>query len=184
MTQQTTVNETPPSERDAINELFAQHYKASFRTAQRILRSREDSEDAVQNAYCSAFRNFHRFRGESSFKTWLTSIVVNCCLLQLRKRRAKALVALDDVQRTLASHAATPEALCYLRELQAAHAKAASELPQILRDVYTCSVISGVAFPNVTHRLGLTTAAAKSRLLRARRRVEHSLQLAVEGRAA
>ena len=69
MCQEANLLNVPPFRRDSLNELFAEHYKASLWTALRILRSKEDSEDAVQNAYCAAFRNFHQFRGESSFKT-------------------------------------------------------------------------------------------------------------------
>lgn len=170
------VSETLPSEGDAINKLFAEHYKASLRTAKGILRLREDSEGAVQTAYCAAFRHLHRFRGESSFKTWITRIVVNCCLMQLRDRRARPQVPLDDVESTVASHGATPEVLCYLAELEAAHARAASGLPRVLRDVYAESAISGIAFPKVADQLGLTATAAKSRLFRARRKVQHALQ--------
>jgi DNA-directed RNA polymerase specialized sigma24 family protein len=65
--QPTNISENPSSQDDTINELFAKHYKASFRPPYKILRSREDSEDAAQTAYCAAFRHFHRFRGESSF---------------------------------------------------------------------------------------------------------------------
>jgi len=184
MYQEANVNETLPSQGDAINELFAQHYGASLRTAYRILRAKEDAEDAVQTAYCAAFRSFNKFRGESSFKTWITRIVVNCCLMQLRERRVRTQVALDDLQRPLESRAATPEALCYLAELQVARAKAASRLPKVLHDVYVESVISGIAFPKVADQLGLTASAAKSRLFRARRRVEHALQPAIQRRAA
>jgi RNA polymerase sigma-70 factor (ECF subfamily) len=184
MYQQANVNETLPSQGDAINELFAQHYGASLRTAYRILRSKEDAEDAVQTACFAAFRNFNKFRGESSFKTWIARIVVNSCLMQLRERRAKRQVALHDIQPALESHALTPETLCYQRELQAAHTKAAARLPQKLKDVYAPCLIADIAFPAVAHHLGLTKSAAKSRLFRARRRVEHSLQSVIRGKAA
>lgn len=184
MYQQTNGDETLPFPGDTINELFAQHYKASLRTAQRILRSKEDCEDAVQTAYCAAYRKFHTFRGESSFKTWITSIVVNCCLMQLRERRARPQLALDDTLPVLESHAASPEALCYQAELRAAHTRAVSMLPKLLHDVYAESVISGIEFPKVADQLGLTAAAAKSRLFRARRRVEHALQSVIQQRAA
>lgn len=183
MYQQANVNESLPSTGDAITELFAGYYKASLRTAYRIFRSKEDSEDAVQTAYCAVFRAFHRFRGESSFNTWITRIVVNCCLMQLRERRAGRQVALGDIEGTVASHAATPEALCYLAELQAAHARAASGLPQVLHAVYAQSVIAGTAFPTVVHHLRLTPAA-KSRLFRARRKVEHALVPMIQRGAA
>lgn len=184
MYQQASGNHILSCQGDAINELFARHYAASLRTAYRVLRSKEDAEDAVQTAYCAAFRSFNKFRGESSFKTWITRIVVNCCLIQLRERRAKPQVALDDVQSVLESFASTPEALCYLAELRAAHTKAASRLPPDLYEVYAWCVLPGVAFPKVAHRLGLTLAAAKSRLFRARRKVERSLQLGIQRRAA
>ena len=184
MYQQMNVNETPRFQGDAINELFGQHYKASLRTAYRILRSQEDSEDAVQTAYCAAYRSLHRFRGESSFKTWITRIVVNCCLMQLRERRARPQVALDDLLPALESHTATPETLCYVGELQAAHTTAASRLPQKLKDVYAPCLIAGMAFPTVAHHLGLSANAAKSRLFRARRKVEQALQSISQRRAA
>jgi len=184
MHQQANVNEALPVQGTPINELFAQHYKASLLTAYRLLRSKEDSEDAVQTAYFSAFRHFHGFRGESSFKTWITRIVVNCCLMQLRDRRARPQVPLDDAESTVASNAATPEVLCYRAELEAAHARAASGLPRLLRDAYAESVISGIAFPKVADQLGLTATAAKSRLFRARRKVEHALQPMIQRRAA
>jgi RNA polymerase sigma-70 factor, ECF subfamily len=156
-----------PSQGNMINELFAQNYAASLRTAYAILRSKDDAEDAVQTAYCAAFRGFSKFRGESSFRTWITLITVNCCLIQLREHRARPLVALDDLLRPLESHATTPEILGYLRELQAAHTRAGSRLPESLHDVYVHSVMCSAAFPAVAPRLGLRRAAAKPRLFRA-----------------
>ena len=72
----------------------------------------------------------------------------------------------------------------YLRELQAAHTKAASRLPQKLKDVYAPCLIADIAFSTVAHDLGLTANAAKSRLFRARRKVEHTLQPMIQRRAA
>ena len=94
------VGETLPFEGDVINKLFAEHYKASLRTAKGILLSREDSEDAVQTACCAE------------------------------------------------------------------------------------SVISGIAFPKVADQLGLAAAAAKLRLFRARRKVEHALHPVIHRWAA
>ena len=174
----------PCAQGDVIDELFAQHYGASLRTAYGILRCKEDAEDAVQTAYFAAFRNFKRFRGESTFKTWITRIVVNCCLSRLREHCAKPRVALDDLQRLPESHAVTPEMLCYLRELESAHEKATSRLPQQLKDVYAPCVIADVALTTVAHHLSLTANAAKSRLHRARRKVKRSLQGVIQRRAA
>jgi hypothetical protein len=82
MYQQTNVNETLAFQGDAINEFFAQYYKASLRTAHRILRSEKDS------------------------------------VMQLRECRARPQLALDDILLALETHAAPPEALCYLAALR------------------------------------------------------------------
>src|SRR5262249_22422088 len=66
-------------DRLAIAELFRRHYPSSLSVARRILGSGEDSYDAVQTAYCSAFEHFSSFRGEAGFRTWITRIVMNCC---------------------------------------------------------------------------------------------------------
>src|SRR6202051_4799679 len=58
-----------------------------------ILRNREDAEDAVQEAFTSAHRNFPGFEGRSAMATWLTRIVVNAALMLLRKRKSSLLVA-------------------------------------------------------------------------------------------
>lgn len=187
MDRPANISESRHSQDKDISQSFVQHYKAFFRIAYRILRSKEDAEDAVQTAYCAASRDVHSFRGESSHKTWMTRIVVNCALGQLRTQRARLHVRFEDIQRSLPlveSQTLTPEALCYFRELQAAHRKAVSRLPQGLHAVYEPCIVSGVAFQQVANRLGLTTTAAKARLSRARRKVERALQPLVPGRAA
>lgn len=164
---------------DAVNQLFAQHYKHSLRIASRILRTKEDCEDAVQTAYGNAFRKLHTYRGESSFGTWITQIVLNCCRERLRERDARQQLGVDGAERTLRLHESqkiTPEELCYRRELEAAHQHAASCLPRILHDVYVPCEIEGSPFEEVARRLGLTPGAAKTRLFRACRKVEQTLR--------
>jgi RNA polymerase sigma-70 factor (ECF subfamily) len=187
MHQPNNGTDTIPIEPEALNALFAQHYQGSLRVARKILRSREDSEDAVQTAYFAAFRNLRAFRGEASFKTWITRIVVHACLAQMRKRRARPWVAFDDATQAdpmIESNEVTPETLCGSRELRDAHVSAAARLPRRLRDVYVPCAISGLAVPGVACRLGLTVTAAKARLFRARRKVEISLQPVARRRAA
>src|SRR5215467_8928879 len=58
-----------------------------LRTAHRITRSREDAEDAVQDALMRAFMHVKDFDGRSSFGTWITRIAINSALMILRKKR-------------------------------------------------------------------------------------------------
>jgi RNA polymerase sigma-70 factor (ECF subfamily) len=162
---------------EAINRVFAEHYRSSLKTACCILRSREDAEDAVQTAYCCAFRNVDAFRGDSTFKTWITRIVVNACLAQLRQRNARLEIQGVDVsQMPVPCDTQSPEGRCYREELECAHRRAISKLPDRLREVYQLRVISEMRSEAVAGRLGMTKAAVKSRMFRAQASLRKSLQ--------
>ena len=84
---------------DAMAELFRRHYPYSIAVARRILPAQEEFLDAVQSAYLSAFRKFQSFRGDASFKTWITRIVLNQCLMRLRDpRRYRIVFSLDQLE--------------------------------------------------------------------------------------
>ena len=165
----------------ALSELFSRHYTSSLRLAWTMLRSQEDAEDAVQAAYFLAFRNIANFRGEASFKTWITRIVVNCCLLQIRgpwRRVSWAQIEDSDGKSTLELLRSTtpdPETSAWFSELNSAHAQAVARLPKNLRDAYALHVVSGLALTDVAEVLGLTLAATKTRVFRARAMVRTRL---------
>ena len=102
-------------------ETLSERYRQQlFRAAHRITRSREDAEDAVQDALLRAFVHRRDFEGRSNFGTWLTSITVNSVLIILRKRRAPLETAIDrnndfgvdSPSYQIADHAPNPET-CY-----------------------------------------------------------------------
>jgi RNA polymerase sigma-70 factor (ECF subfamily) len=168
--------------RAAIGELFEIHYPSSLRVARGILRSEAESQDAVQAAYLSALRHLSDFRENAAFKTWITRIVVNCCLMQIRERRNRvAWSDLKEVERTarvsvLASPAPTPEENASGLELASAHARALERLPRHWREAYILRHVSGLPLKQVASELGVTVAAAKTRLFRARSRMRWLLR--------
>jgi RNA polymerase sigma-70 factor, ECF subfamily len=81
----------------AFESLVMPHWMALRRVTQRILRNREDAEDAVQNALLDAFRNLSDFQGRSQFSTWLTQIARNAALMRLRVSRRECETSLDEV---------------------------------------------------------------------------------------
>jgi RNA polymerase sigma-70 factor (ECF subfamily) len=166
----------------AIAELFSRHYSPCLRLARGILHSEDDALDAVQTAYLSALQHFPAFRGESSFRTWISRIVINCCVMQMRSpwRRA-AWVRLDDQPGAsgvdfLACHAPDPEKSAYSREIHSALAHAVSLLPSHLRDAFTLYSVLGLTVKEIAATLGLTPAATKTRVFRARAKVRGHLQ--------
>lgn len=81
----------------AFECLVMPHWDALLRVAQRILRNREDAEDAVQTAFLDAFRNLNGFHGRSRFSSWLTRIAMNVALMRLRVSRRKKETSLDEL---------------------------------------------------------------------------------------
>jgi RNA polymerase sigma-70 factor (ECF subfamily) len=190
------LNETPEPQligdarngnRDAIAELFRRHYTHSIVVARRMLPAQEEFLDAVQSAYLSAFRNFRSFRGDASFKTWITRIVLNQCLIRLREpRRRRCTLSLDLLGRdgpppSIAVDSRTPEDLALRAEIESAVADAVSRLPQGLSDVFTRCSVSGLSIRDTADALGLTVQATKTRLFRARSRLREELQKALGG---
>ena len=162
--------------------MFQRHYASSLRQARGILRSQEDSLDVVQSAYLSAFRHFDGFRLDATFKTWMTRIVMNHCLMHLREhKRRMHWVSLDDSDRAagstiLTSPIPTPEHFTRSRELAAALARALTRLPKPLREISNLCFVSGLSIKEAAELLGLMPATAKSRLFRARARMRRQLR--------
>jgi RNA polymerase sigma factor (sigma-70 family) len=72
-------------------------YLARFRRiALRLLGNIADAEDAVQDAFVSAFAHLDQFRGQATMSTWLTSIVINAARMKLRQRSRQAQISLDE----------------------------------------------------------------------------------------
>ena len=190
------LNETPEPQligdarngsRDAIAELFRRHYTHSIAVARRMLPAQEEFLDAVQSAYLSAFRNFQSFRGDASFKAWITRIVLNQCLMHLREpRRHRFTLSLDLPGRdgappSIAADSPTPENLALRAEIESTVAEAVSKLPKALSDVFTRCGVYGLSIRDTADALGLTVQATKSRLFRARSQLRRELQKSFGG---
>ena len=185
------MNETPETElitrskeghEEAIAELFHRHYPASLHLAWGILRHPDDAQDAVQTAYFLAFRRLEKFRGESSFKTWITRIVVNCCLLQIREARHRAnWTPLEDRHQSQAadlmpSRTPNPERSAWCSEIASAFSTSVARLPKHLREPYALFTVAELPLQEVATALGLTISATKTRLFRARAWMRTSLK--------
>jgi len=82
---------------EAFGELHKRYKRRLLVCAERITRNSEDGEDAVQEAFLKAFLRIGDFAGRSSFSTWLTRILINTCIMQLRKRREHLYISLGCV---------------------------------------------------------------------------------------
>lgn len=172
---------------EAMAELFRRHYSHSIAVARRMLPAQEEFRDAVQSAYLSAFQKFPSFRAEASFKTWITRIVLNQCIMRLREpHRRRITLSLDEPApgRTLpivAMDSRTPEDLALWAEIESALADAVAKLPTALRDVLTRYSLFGLSIRDTAGALGLTVPATKTRLFRARAQLRQQLRTSFSG---
>jgi RNA polymerase sigma-70 factor (ECF subfamily) len=167
----------------AFEYLLDRHYQSSLKLAASILRDRDTAEDEVQNAWWKAFEHIAQFQHDAKFSTWLTRIVVNQCLMRLRQQRRSWLVYIEDTafsddSRTVdfPSPALSPEAAVAKSEVYEVLEKEINRIPPLLRHVFLLRDVYELPMPDVAERLGISVAATKSRLLRARLELRERLR--------
>jgi RNA polymerase sigma-70 factor, ECF subfamily len=167
----------------AFEQLVTRYDRKLLRIAQHVTHNREDSQDAVQEAFLKAFQNLSRFREDAQFSTWLFRITVNQSLMKLRKQRAIREVSLDEdfladgdmLPMEVTDWSPNPEQLYSASELRQILIMALRELRPILRTVFVLRDIEGLSTAQTAEVLNLTYAAAKARLWRARLRLRERL---------
>ena len=173
----------------AFGTLYERHRTKIYHSALRILRNRQDAEDAVQRSFLRAFANLARFREDSSFSTWVTRIAINEALMLLRQKRSIREIPENGIQSTdapssldLADGGPTPEQALAQAELQNVVLRGISKLRHSLRIVVLLREVHGLTSAETAQRLGLTVAAVKARTFHARRHLKRYFQRKFKGR--
>ena len=163
-------------EGSAFDELVKRYDRKLFRIAQHVTRNREDAQDVVQEAFLRAFRNLDQFQGNSQFSTWLVRITINQSLMKVRKAHRKKEVQVDhdgftdmgDLSPEVVDWAPNPEELYRSSELREILTNALETLQPGLSLVFVLRDVEGLSTEQTAAALGLTQAAVKTRLMRAR----------------
>ena len=168
----------------AVRQLVTANNQRLFRAAWSILKDRVEAEEAVQSAYLKAFAGISRFEGRSALSTWLTRIVVNEALERLRARRRRAIQleaegvsVLDTYRETLmrGSEPAAPDAAVARGQLRGLIEGAVAQLPSAFRSVFVLREVEGMSVEETAEALGIAPATVKTRLLRARHKLQAAL---------
>lgn len=159
----------------AFAELISRHRQGCMKLAVSILRNTADAEDEVQNAAWKAFEHIGQFQRDAKFSTWLTRIVVNQCLMRLRQVKRSRLFYIDDAiageevaALDLPASGDSPETELGKSEVARVVDAEIRRIPPLLRNVVLLRDVQRLSMPAVAEKLGISVAAAKSRLLRAR----------------
>ncbi len=162
----------------AFGQLVERHQKAVFRAAYAALGSREEAEDASQDAFLAAFRKLHLFRGEASFKTWLLAIAWRHALDRRSGigRRIRLFFSPDgSAWPETASAAPSPEQTLARRELREDVRMVVKTLPARYRDALLLATSGDYTFEQIGEILGVPTGTAKWRVSEAKRQLKHRL---------
>jgi RNA polymerase sigma-70 factor, ECF subfamily len=172
-----TQPEIPTTE--TFHEMFVTSRRKFVATAYSILRNIEDAEDAVQNAYISAYLHLRNFEGRSALKTWFTRVVLNAALMIHRKRRTAQLASAPEwppeestkCMDSIPSPEPDPEMSLGKTEKLALIEGLATHLKPRLREAFSTFYGNDMTVPEARDVLGLSTSTFKARLFRARRQV-------------
>ena len=171
-------------DRSAVDELVRLTYADTYTLAYRLTGHEDDARDVVQEAYLRAYRGLRRFRGDSQFTTWLYRITANCSANLLAKRaRTRTETLPEDAPIVDACPDRDPEVRFAGEADRARVAGALALLPVKLRQVIVLRDIYDLPHGSIAAELGISEAAAKVRLHRARRRLREVLGDALDDTA-
>lgn len=164
-------------------EWLVRHYSGRLlATARRLLRDEADCADAVQEAFLSAYRSIDGFEGNATLTTWLHRIVVNCCLMLLRKQRRRNETSIDDLlpQFDRTGHRidpgrgwrSTPDEELLKSETRALVRRLIDQLPDDYRIVLLLRDIEELDTEETARLLQVTVGTVKTRLHRARQALQ------------
>ncbi len=171
---------------DAFNALVLHYQTQAYNLAYAMLSDPAAAEDATQEAFISAYRNLKTFRG-TSLRPWLMQIVANACRDELRRQKRRPAVSWDEfgdldeeANPHLSDESATPEEAMQQEELRRFINACLSELPQDQRLVVVLVDRLGYPYDEAAQILRVPVGTVKSRLARARARLQRLLQAKAE----
>jgi len=157
----------------AFEVLVRRHERMVFNIAWRMLRNREDAEDAAQEAFLRALRSIDTFRGQASFSSWLYRITVNYCLTDLESIRTRQrLVQLDDesdgTDTGRPEADISPEEVATRLDLAERIRVLVADLPPKYRAVITLYYLEDRSYSRVAEILNIPLGSVKVQLHRAK----------------
>jgi RNA polymerase sigma-70 factor (ECF subfamily) len=162
----------------AFEELVGRHRDKIYARAFSMMRNEDDAVDLSQEAWVKGWQRLKQFQGESSFVTWMTRIVINLCLDQLRKhkrQRAESIEQLEDdlggVERQMPAVTVNPTEGLERTELRARIDKALGQLSYEHRTVLILHEFEDLEYKEIAKRMQCSIGTVMSRLFYARRKM-------------
>ncbi len=189
MDETALIGQAKKGDLDAFNRLVLEYQDRAYNLALRMLGDQASAEDAVQVSFISAYEKIRTFRG-GSFRAWILRITANNCLDELRRQKRKPTADLnpmdpengDEVESPewLADESLSPEEKVSQKELESAIQRCIQELPDEFRAVVLLVDVQGLDYREASEVVQSPLGTIRSRLARARQRLQECLQGAWE----
>jgi RNA polymerase sigma-70 factor, ECF subfamily len=160
-----------------MHDVLSRCLPSFYRKAYRHLGNAADAEDVVQDALLAAYKHLDQFKGQSQMSTWLTTIVINCARMHLRKRPRQTHLSLDErfgedqeysLSERLAHNGPSPEDDCRNSELDRRLKQFTEQLSLPLRKAFQLRELDGLSTSEAARILGVPDGTVKARVSRAR----------------
>ena len=166
---ETLIRDFLDGDQDAFDALIRRHEDKIFGLAMRMTGNRYDALDATQEAFISAFRNAKKFKGDSTFSTWLYRIAINASTDLLRRRKRQVPVQDLDSGRT---SGVMDEDVPLRLDLQ----RALAELGPEHREAVLMHDVGGYPYQDIAALTGVELGTVKSRISRGRKKLAEILE--------
>lgn len=167
----------------AFEEIVGRHRDKIYARAYTMMRNEDEAVDLSQEAWVKGWQRLAQFQGESSFTTWMTRIVINLCLDQLRKKkrqRAESIEEMDEesggVERQMPTITVNPTERLERAELRARIDRALGQLSEAHRTVLVLHEFEHMEYKTIAKTMNCSIGTVMSRLFYARRRMASLLQ--------
>lgn len=177
MSEQALVRRLQQGSPAAFEELVEKYARRLYSVSLRILRNKQDAEDAVQEAFLKVFESIDSFREDATLYTWLYKIATNQSLMKVRERSKKQVVSIETYlprfeygqhTETIEDWKALPDLALETKELEEFFERCLDELPEEYRLAYILKDVEKLSEEDVCRILDVSKAAMKNRVHRAR----------------
>jgi RNA polymerase sigma-70 factor (ECF subfamily) len=181
MNEQQAIDRARNNDIDAFNQLVLAYQNLAYSVAYRMLQDEAAAADAVQDSFIKAYRGLNKFK-DGNFKSWLMRIVVNTCYDVLRVRGRRPVDSLDDMlvepvfMTPMSAVPESPELHAERTELRQHLETCIEYLPEDQRLAVILCDIHGYAYDEIADVTGWPMGTVKSRISRARIKLQEYLQ--------
>jgi RNA polymerase sigma-70 factor (ECF subfamily) len=163
----------------AFEELITDYKRIAYNIALKMLKNKEDAEDASQEALIKVYRSIEQFNMDSTFKTWLYRIVVNTCLDLTRKNKEPVISidqpiqsGYDTFHMELEDEGLKPDEILDKKLTQEMVLEAIDQLEEGFKTIILLRDIEGLSYEEIAEVLSCNLGTVKSRISRGRQRLK------------